>query len=116
MENFNTNEWAGTTFGKYRRKLTFLTLLTLFFANTVQIQGQCSEITFTFDHYEPCKFRAQYENTTDCYIEIRYILEQGTFSSWTVNAAAGFTLEVISPSELWVHHTNGFMPLRNHCQ
>ncbi|MFN0214105.1 MAG: hypothetical protein ACKVT2_07600, partial [Saprospiraceae bacterium] len=97
----------------YRRLAVFLTLFALFYANNVCGQGQCNGISFSFEHYEPCKFRARYTNTSECFIEIRYILATGTFSSWSVNAAAGFTLEVISPSELWVHHNQGFVPLGN---
>jgi len=113
MKNFNTSAWESPTFGKYRRMTVFLTLFALFFSNGVSAQGQCSGITFSFEHYEPCKFRAQYSNTSECFIEIRYILESGTFSSYNVNTAAGFTVEEISPSELWVHHNQGFVPLGN---
>ncbi len=114
MKNFNiTIDWESPTFGKYRRMVALLTLFALFFAKDVSAQGQCSGISFSFEHYEPCKFRARYSNTSECFIEIRYILESGTFSSWSVNSAAGFTVDVISPSELWIHHNQGFVPLGN---
>ncbi|MDO8366253.1 MAG: LamG-like jellyroll fold domain-containing protein [Saprospiraceae bacterium] len=112
MKNFNTNhDGENPTLRKYRWMWVILTLFALFFAGGVKAQGPCSGISFSFDHYEPCKFRAQYDNSTDCFIEIRYILESGTFSTWDVNIAAGFTVDVISASELWVHHVNGFLPL-----
>lgn len=99
---------------KYRLAWAFLTLASLFFVQNLWGQGgPCSQITFSFEHYEPCKFRARYQNDADCYTEVRYLLESGTFESWNVNAAAGFTVDVISPSELWVHHVNGFFPLGN---
>jgi len=112
MENFNIQILrANAAFGKYRQMGTILTLFAFFFAGNLQAQGPCSGISFSFEHYEPCKFRARYSNTSECFIEIRYILESGSFSSWNVNTAAGFTVDVISASELWVHHDQGFVPL-----
>jgi len=99
------------TFSKYRRMTAFLTLFALFFAQGVSAQGGCTGISFTLEQYEPCKFRASYVSTSDCFTEIRYILEQGTFASFIVNSAAGFTVDEISSSELWIHHMNGFLPL-----
>jgi len=112
MENFNIQILrANAAFGKYRQMGTILTLFAFFFAGNLQAQGPCSGISFSFEHYEPCNFRARYSNTSECFIEIRYILESGSFSSWNVNTAAGFTVDVISASELWVHHDQGFVPL-----
>lgn len=47
----------------------------------------------------------------DCFTEIRYTLESGSFASWSVNDAAGFTADEISPSEIWIHHNAGFLPV-----
>lgn len=87
-------------------------LFSLVAPNKAAAQG-CTGITFSFEHYEPCHFRAKYNNTTDCFNEIRYSLQSGTFLTTTVNSAAGFTMDVISPSEVWIHHVNGFLPLGN---
>lgn len=98
--------------GKYRQSRVFLTLLALFFTIGLYAQGgQCTGITFSFEPYEDCKFRARYSNQSDCFIEIRYILASGEFASWNVNAAAGYELQVVSPSELWITHSNSFLPL-----
>ena len=98
-------------FGKYGRMAAFLTLFVLLFAGGLSAQGQCSGISFSFEQYEPCQFRAEYSNTSECFIEIRYVLESGSFASWIVNSAAGFSVQEISASELWVHHNQGFVPL-----
>ena len=58
----------------YRRIAVFLTLFALFFAGEVFAQGgQCSGISYSFEHYEPCKFRARYSNTSECFIEIKFL-------------------------------------------
>ncbi|MBK8555225.1 MAG: hypothetical protein IPL65_05380 [Lewinellaceae bacterium] len=93
--------------------LPFLLMLFLLpMADTSFAQG-CTGITFSFEHYEPCKFRAKYANTTDCFTEIWYVLESGTFSSWNVNTAAGFQVEEWGPGALRVFHNQGFLPLGN---
>ncbi|MBC7777178.1 MAG: hypothetical protein H7246_17230 [Phycisphaerae bacterium] len=114
MKNFNTNhDGESPAFCKYRRMPVFFTLFLLFFTNGLKAQGPCSGIDFSFEQYEDCKFRARYNSTSECFIEIRYILESGTFSSFVVNTAAGFSVQEISSSELWVHHNQGFVPLGN---
>jgi hypothetical protein len=104
---------SGISISKMLPRISLLLLLALFFAGALHAQGACSGISFSFEHYEPCKFRAKYSSTSECFIEIRYILESGTFSSYSVNSAAGFTVQEISPSELWIHHNQGFVPLGN---
>ena len=112
MNIFNSNViWESPTSSKYCRMSAILILFALFFSGDLQAQGQCSGITFSFDQYEPCRYRAEYSNTSECFIEIRYILESGQFATWGVNGAAGFTAQQISPSEIWIHHTGGFIPL-----
>ena len=114
MKNFNTKIVREIlAFRKYRQMGIVLTLFAFLFVGDLQAQGQCSGITFSFEMYEPCKFRARYDNSTDCFTEIWYVLETGSFSSWSVNSAAGFTLEVLSSNELHVKHLNGFLPLGN---
>ena len=93
----------------YRRMLLFLTLFTVFFA--VNVQAQCDQIAFNFEHYEPCRFRVTYDNSTECYTQLRLSLADGAFSNWNVIPNSGFVVEVISPSELWITHTGGFLPL-----
>lgn len=97
-------------FSKYRRIVLVLTLFAHFFSNNVVAQ-QCSEISFEFTHFEPCKFRLTYQSSSECYTQIRLALSAGEFGTLNVNAGAGFTLEVISPSEVWINHQNGFLPL-----
>jgi len=110
MKNFNTSiGLESPSLGKYRRMGAFLTLFALFFAGDVKAQGACSGISFDFPHYEPCKFRATYSSTSDCFTEIRYQLESGQFLTWS--ATAGFTAQQISPSEIWVRHTNVYLPV-----
>ena len=94
----------------YRRLLVFLTLFTVFFAGNVQAQ-LCDQIAFNFEQYEPCRFRVTYDNSTECYTQLRLSLADGTFSNWNVIPNSGFIVEVISPSELWITHTGGFLPL-----
>ena len=73
--------------------------------------AQCSEIAFTINNFEPCKFRVGYDNSNDaCYTEIRLQLEQGSYANWTLNTAAGFEVEVVSQSQLSITHTSGIIP------
>ena len=115
MQNLHTSIATGFRwFSQYCYTAVFLLLFFLSSAGNLQAQGgSCGLISYTFEDIEPCKFRARYQNTSDCYSEIRYILTSGQFASWTVNSAAGFTLEVISPSELWIRHNGGFIPTGN---
>ncbi|MCB0523536.1 MAG: T9SS type A sorting domain-containing protein [Lewinellaceae bacterium] len=95
-----------------KRVQLYALLALLFFIYQSDLMSQpCAGISFTFEHYEPCHFRAHYSSTNDCFTEIRYTLESGTFASWSVNSAAGFTADEISPSEIWIHHNAGFLPV-----
>lgn len=75
--------------------------------------GPCDQISFSMDPLDPCEFAARYQTQTDCYIELRFILTQGEFASFDVNTAAGFMVQQVSPSELWVTHEFGFIPTGN---
>ncbi|WP_373495245.1 T9SS type A sorting domain-containing protein [Aquiflexum sp.] len=55
-----------------------------------------------------------YEDGIDCYSEIRMILDAGTFYEWTANAADGWIVEQVAPSELLVTHMNGTFPSGDH--
>lgn len=101
-------ECWGTT--QHRVMGAFLTLSLIFFSSGLSGQS-CSDITFNFAQFEACKFRLTYQNSSECYTQIRLALAQGTFSSYSVNTPAGFAIQEISPSELWITHNNGFLPL-----
>lgn len=79
-------------------------------AGFLQAQGSgCSNINFTPQNIGPCHYRLLVANSSECYPEIRLLLDTGGFLSWT--AQNGWTAELISPTELLLTHSSGQIPL-----
>ena len=96
-----------------KKRNQFLLLLLLSMCSIVQVNAQCTQMSFNFQQFEPCKYRTLYQNTTECYTQIRLALNQGNFSTFTINTAAGFKLDFSSSNEIWISHNQGFLPLGN---
>ncbi len=98
------------------KKVSFWTILICFyiFVNQGLLKAQgggCNEITFVIEHYEPCKFRIQYDNSSECYTELHILLSKGTFVTWEANASEGWAAELINPSEIKFTHISGIIPI-----
>ncbi len=90
---------------------TFILCLYLFL-NAGYLHAQfngCSNINFTAQNIGPCHYRLVVANSSNCYPEIRLLLDTGGFLSWT--AQNGWTAELISPTELLLTHSSGQIPL-----
>ncbi len=88
-----------------------LALCLFFCTQTANAQGgACNQISFNFVHYEPCKFRLTYQNSTDCYTDILLTLDHGSFQNFSANMAAGFSVQSLGPTQLLITHANGFLP------
>ncbi|MCY7327440.1 MAG: hypothetical protein LH618_02695, partial [Saprospiraceae bacterium] len=84
----------------------------MFFANSLAAQGGgCSNITFTVSQYEPCKFRLQINNSSECYTQLRILLDAGEFVDWTASAQTGWSAMLVSPTELSLTHVSGIIPV-----
>lgn len=78
----------------------------------IQAQGGgCTFITFTVEHFEPCKFRLQSDNSNECYPQLRIIISEGLFEDWVANMVEGWTAELISPNEILLTHASGIIPI-----
>ena len=113
MKNFNiTLDWESPTFGKYRRIAAIFTLFALFFMGNVSAQGGCSGLTPSFINYEPCKYRVQIVNTSDCFTPtITVLIDANAFETWSANTAGGWTGQELAPNVVQLTHSNPFMPI-----
>ncbi len=89
-----------------------LVFLFPFSSSFIHAQG-CETMALSFEHYEPCKFRAKYAITADCYSFINVILSEGEFYSWDPNLIEGWIVEQIAPNELLITNSNGVLPNGN---
>ncbi|MCF8238977.1 MAG: T9SS type A sorting domain-containing protein [Saprospiraceae bacterium] len=93
------------------RTLTSVTLFLFCFFSISSVHAQgCETMVLTYEHYEPCKFRAKYAITADCYNQINVSLDQGEFFNLEANTAEGWIIEQLSPSELLITNSNGVFP------
>ncbi|MBL0008622.1 MAG: T9SS type A sorting domain-containing protein [Saprospiraceae bacterium] len=78
----------------------------------IQAQGGgCAFITFTAEHFEPCKYRLQSDNSNECYSGLRILLSEGSYVSWEANVLEGWTATLISPTEIQLTHASGILPI-----
>lgn len=119
----NLNSWIMTPIHKeywqcgfyyYDKILLIIISIVSMFCDSQSLLSQCSEISFNFEQGEPCQFQFTYDNSSECYIEIRLLLEEGTFLDWTINTSEGFLVQEISDSELWITSTDSFLPTGFH--
>ncbi len=73
--------------------------------------GGCAFIAFFVEHYEPCKYELEYDNSSECYSGLRILLSEGSYVTWEANVPQGWTATLISPSELQLTHTSGIIPI-----
>lgn len=93
------------------RTLTLLLIILVSLLHPVSLRAQgCETMSLSFEHYEPCKFRAKYAITADCYNQINVSLDQGEFFNLEANVAEGWVIEQLSPSELLITNSNGVFP------
>lgn len=97
--------------GKYRQWFWIIAMTVLFTANKLHAQGGCASLTPTFINYEPCKYRVQIENTSECTPSISVLIDPGEFESWSANTAGGWTGQELAPNLVQLTHTQGFVPL-----
>lgn len=97
--------------GKYRYWLGIIALLIFFSANKLQAQGGCSSLTPTFFNYEPCKYRVQIVNTSECTPSITVFIDPGAFESWSANVAGGWTGQQLAPNMVQLTHSGPFVPI-----
>lgn len=71
----------------------------------------CSDISFDFINYEPCKWRLHYNNSSECYPFIRLSLSGGNFQGWLPDTLDGWVGQLISPAEILLTHSSGHAPL-----
>jgi len=96
--------------------LKYLQIKTLFFTLMiswvvqVSAQGPCDFIQFTLEHYNPCCYRLHVDNSTECYPELRLIIDAGTYESFQASTSTGWTCTKISPTELLLTHSSGKVP------
>jgi PKD repeat protein len=91
--------------------LSAVVLLFLLPWNTpsAEAQNPCSQLNPNIDQIEPCLWRLEINNNSECTPFIRLILSSGSFSGW--NVSSGYIGEQISPTEILVTHTQGFIPV-----
>ncbi len=112
MKIFNTSiRLESPTFGKYRRIAAIITLFALFFTGDVRAQGGCSSLTPSFINFEPCKYRVQIVNTSECTPSFTVLIDPGEFESWSANTAGGWTGQLLAPNLVQLTHSQGFVPL-----
>lgn len=105
-------DWESPTFGKYRRIGAILILFALFFTSNVRAQGGCSGLTPSFINYEPCKYRVQIVNTSDCFTPtVTVLIDANAFETWSANTAGGWTGQELAPNIVQLTHSNPFMPI-----
>ncbi len=79
-------------------------------ASSPQFAG-CDDLHPNIINYQPCCYRLQIDNTSDCYPSLRIILFGGSFASWAANTPAGWTGTVLSPGEILLTHSSGQVPM-----
>ncbi len=50
--------------------------------------GGCAFIAFFVEHYEPCKYELEYDNSSECYSGLRILFIQGSYVTWDANVPA----------------------------
>ena len=81
-------------------------------AGLLLAQGSgCGNIVFSIDNFQPCSYRLHADNSSECYTELRLLLDAGSFAGWTANTLGGWTGQLISPTEILLTHSSGIIPL-----
>lgn len=73
--------------------------------------SQCPSISFNLTNYNTCCYSVQLDNTSECTPQLTMLLDIGQFSSWTVDAANGFSANLITQNELLISHSSGSLPI-----
>ena len=74
-------------------------------------QGGCGNITYTLENYQPCCYRLQVSNASECYPQLRLLLDVGSFVTWGASIQTGWTGELISSTEILLTHNSGMVPI-----
>lgn len=83
----------------------------LIFSGQVKAQGGCTFITFAIENIAPCQYQINYNNSNECYPQLRVLLNEGSFIGWAANTSDGWTAISVSPTELLLTHSSGFIPI-----
>jgi len=83
----------------------------ILFTGQVNAQGGCTFITFTVENIAACQYQINYNNSNECYPQLRVLINEGSFASWAANTPDGWTATSVSPTELLLTHSNGFIPI-----
>jgi hypothetical protein len=98
--------------GKYRQWFWIIAMAVLFSVHKVHAQVGCSSLTPTFINYEPCKYRVQIVNISDCFTPtITVFIDANAFGTWSANTAGGWTGQEIAPNMVQLTHSSPFMPI-----
>ncbi|MBK8448595.1 MAG: T9SS type A sorting domain-containing protein [Saprospiraceae bacterium] len=97
--------------GKTRLLSAFLFILFYLFTIQLSAQGGCTSIKFALSNPEPCLWRLNVDNSSECYPELRLLIDIGIYTSFTANMAAGWSVTKTSPTELLLTHSSGKVPI-----
>ncbi|MBL7827283.1 MAG: T9SS type A sorting domain-containing protein [Saprospiraceae bacterium] len=101
---------AGFSPGYFIRML-FLTILLATTSTGVQAQG-CNTLTPSFLEFEPCKYRLQIINASECVPPLMtLVVDQGTILSWSANSGAGYTVQPQGSGVYQITYNGPFIPL-----
>lgn len=95
----------------FKIQLIIIPLLLIFFSYKANAQSDCSNITYKVVNYEPCKFRINITNNSECYPDFKLVLDSGEFTNWKADNLKGWTGQLLSPTELLLTHSSGIIPL-----